>query len=307
MSREERSKWIDPEPGITGVLLSDRIRYYVEKINLIKPFNEKSLRPASYTLHVGDEFYCNDKQIYPDEKGEVPIHPNGLIYFKLKEKLNLPYYMIARHNLKVKQQYRGLVVGVSLHVDPGYSGHINYFAYNFTDEDKIIKVDEEIAVVDFIKTTSFGDKKFFSKKNIVSVKQLENIAVEGKNGYQCLTFKCQNERSIPDYWYGGETHKSSVLELGHKFENLERETGQFKDNMEKTLSRLKAISFVTSLVVIIMLFTAIMYHYYWTAKNIMRTNEKISSHSAEIKRLQNKTGNLKKENEIKRQQKKILK
>ena len=33
--KNKKNKWIDPDPLSKGVLLSDRIKYYVDKIKLI--------------------------------------------------------------------------------------------------------------------------------------------------------------------------------------------------------------------------------------------------------------------------------
>jgi deoxycytidine triphosphate deaminase/uncharacterized membrane-anchored protein YhcB (DUF1043 family) len=207
------NKWRDPDPNSTGVLLSDRIKFYCDVVDMINPFYEKNLKPAAYIMHVGEVFYCDDKQIYPDEKKEIEIKPYGLIYFQLEEKLNLPYYMVARHNLKVKQQYRGLVVGVSLHVDPGYSGHLNYFVYNFTDSMKKIKVGDEIAVIEFIKTSSLGSSNFWASNTVNSEDELKKAKIEGIGGNECVLYENKKDRAIPDYWFGGETHGSALFWL----------------------------------------------------------------------------------------------
>src|SRR2546425_2704993 len=41
-------------------------------------------------------------------EGKVEIPPNGLIYIRFLEEVNIPCYLIARFNLRVKQVYRGL-------------------------------------------------------------------------------------------------------------------------------------------------------------------------------------------------------
>src|SRR5882762_2753758 len=78
--------WRDPDPhGIPGILLSDRIRLYVDRANLIYPFDEAALRPAAYTLHVGSEYLMSlpGKRLVEgdlEKEGQVVIPPNGLIY-----------------------------------------------------------------------------------------------------------------------------------------------------------------------------------------------------------------------------------
>ncbi len=55
--------WIDPidsnfKKG--AVLLSDQIAFYVEKVKMISPFDSEAIRPASYLLHVGSEYYIDE-------------------------------------------------------------------------------------------------------------------------------------------------------------------------------------------------------------------------------------------------------
>src|SRR5205807_2455034 len=85
---EERDFWIDPDPkSPPGLLLSDRINYFCKKVNLIFPFDEKFLEPASYTLHAGRDYLM---VIEPgkiingnlEEEKKVTIPPNGLIIIR---------------------------------------------------------------------------------------------------------------------------------------------------------------------------------------------------------------------------------
>ena len=103
---DERHKyrWVDPDPESRGVLLSDRIKFYVDTVSLIElsDFQEESLGSASYNLRVGDEYYHNDKKLKPRRNGAIIIPSNGLVYVRLRERLNIPYYMVAHHDLKVK-------------------------------------------------------------------------------------------------------------------------------------------------------------------------------------------------------------
>jgi deoxycytidine triphosphate deaminase len=86
-------KWIDPDQESHGVLLSDRIKFYVDKMRLIDPFDENSLNPASYNLHAGDLYYHNNKEKRADKNRKIMVPRNGLIYLRLREELNIPYYM----------------------------------------------------------------------------------------------------------------------------------------------------------------------------------------------------------------------
>jgi deoxycytidine triphosphate deaminase len=283
---EQRWKWIDPDPGKEkGILLSDRIRFYVNKVQLIKPFDPGSLRPASYNLHVGDLYLLNDKPHKPNRDGGIVIPRNGLIYVRLKEELNLPCYIVAQHDLRVKQVYRGFLAGRSLQIDPGYSGHINYPVYNFTDEDKMIYVGEAITSICFIKTTSFGSAEFWSKIGFdISEDEMKKVTVDGLDGYACLYFPESGDRSIPEYWldYPGEKHRSSV-------ERLQRSVNR----MVRTWKKYRTIAFLGIAALLASLLGTLLGLHYWTSNNIISVNKDMSRVRSSVEQLQKELNQLK--------------
>jgi deoxycytidine triphosphate deaminase len=213
-----------------GILLSDRIRFYVDRVNLIHPFDEANLRPASYTLHVGSKYLDPGRSLEGDleERGEVVIPPNGLIYIRFLEEVNIPYYLIARFNLRVKQVYRGLLLGTGPQVDPGFRGHLGCPIHNFTDESKVLKFREDIATIDFEKTTLLGSESLRGLNDAawralpLEDLRLGRTAVIGKAGARCLIYKAEKDRPIKEYLPPGESVKSSVLALQNRMSSLER-------------------------------------------------------------------------------------
>ena len=88
-----------------GVLLSDEIEHYAIKHRMIDPFNTDQLKPAAYELTIGDEYSLggNIKKLY-DEPGKhtIVIKPFEVVIIWTAEKINLPRFMIARWNIRVK-------------------------------------------------------------------------------------------------------------------------------------------------------------------------------------------------------------
>ena len=264
---EEKDYWIDPDPDSMGLLLSDRIKFYVEKVNLVRPFDEESLRPASYTLHAGKDYLLNLKEGMKEgnleEDKVVEIPPNGLIYIRFLEEINLPFYMIARFNLRVKQVYRGLLLGTGPQVDPGFRGHLNCPIHNFTDEPKRIKFRDPIATIDFEKTTTFG-QTYFSDKSEDQKKALlfgemrkSSGSIAGLNNFPCKTFEIMNDRPLRDYLPGGESVRSSVYELHEQVQQFGQDIKSYENRLSKKLNF--SIAGVVSVLVAIVVLVFTMY------------------------------------------------
>lgn len=232
-SLDERDFWIDPDRDSSpGLLLSDRIQFYASRVHLIYPFDKDFLEPASYTLHAGREYLM---VLMPgkvvtgnlEKEGKVTIPPNGLIIIRFFEEVNIPHYMIARFNLRVKQVYRGLLLGTGPQVDPGFKGYLGCPIHNFTDGDKAIQFFEPLVTIDFEKTTSFGES-FFSPKNSPEPDSLNFDAmrlgltqVTGINNLPCKIYNKKQDRSLQDYLTGGESIRSSIFDLQERVKRCE--------------------------------------------------------------------------------------
>lgn len=228
--------WEDPhkdEPA--GVLLSDQIEFYIKEFRLVAPYNPEALRPAQYTLRVGEEGYCAGNKFKIDEQNPLIIPPNGLVYIKLYEYFNIPYYMIARYSLRVEQVYRGLIVDNGLQVDPGFHGYINVPVYNFTKEPKTLTFDERLLSVEFVKTT------IFSPNPQIEVEEEGEWVRSGLvniDGYPLRLFeekkeKLYHQKSIPGYFRNGERNESSVLSLSKGIDEFRNEIARQNETMEE--------------------------------------------------------------------------
>jgi deoxycytidine triphosphate deaminase len=140
-----------------AVLLRDEIREYCKNDpKLIDPFvdDKKLLKPASYHLRLGDRCRVNGEE-YNLSRGNpvLRIPPHGIAIVRTLEKVNIPGFLIARWNLKVKKVYKGLVWVGSLQVDPGYSGYLFCPLYNLSNEEQRLEYEETLFTIDFVRTT----------------------------------------------------------------------------------------------------------------------------------------------------------
>lgn len=170
ISKREREKAIlegytcldQDERGTHGVLLSDEIRFYVDRCRLIDPFNEESLKPAAYELRVGYEYAMDGKikRLSEDTGNDfVEVPPFQVVVIKTMERINLPRFLIARWNIRVRKAYEGLLWVGGPQVDPGYVGYLSCPIYNLSDKKVKLSLGEHIAVIDFVKTTPFTKKE----------------------------------------------------------------------------------------------------------------------------------------------------
>ncbi|MGH8613802.1 MAG: dCTP deaminase domain-containing protein, partial [Gammaproteobacteria bacterium] len=81
------------------------------------------------------------------------------MYVSTAEKLNLPFYVAARFNLRVKWVYRGILLGTGPQVDPGFRGHLSCPLFNLTNRPIRIKLGDEFATIDFERTTDFCNNR----------------------------------------------------------------------------------------------------------------------------------------------------
>lgn len=163
--KKELSEYPCPEHddlGTAGVLLSDEIKYYAENYKMIDPFKYDNLKPARYELTVGNEYAIGGetKKLYDKSgKNEIRIPPFEVVVIKTNERINLPRFIIARWNIQVKWAYEGLLWVGGPQVDPGWVGHLSCPIYNLSDKEVTLRLEESIAVMDFVKTTPFKKGK----------------------------------------------------------------------------------------------------------------------------------------------------
>src|ERR1039458_829765 len=250
---DERYMWEVPDEDVggTGILLSDRIAFYADAVKLVDPLDRACLRPASYDLKVGDSYYFENRpeKVGPDGKIEIP--PNGLVYIKIKERLNLPYYMIAKYSLRVTQVYRGLLIDNGLQVDPGYHGYIHVVVHNLTNEPRPVYKDEPFVSVEFNRSTPFKPhdlRRVKTEKDLITT----GYVCRGFSGNRLVLFTKRPEdlglsREPSHFWPHGERNLSSTMEMreqirtqGVNQSEIEKSAKARAEQLELTISEARA-------------------------------------------------------------------
>ena len=146
--------------GAGSVLLDTDIDHLCSEsrsLPLIDPLDDRSLLgSASYHLRLGSKYRVGDDDGYLSEDNrvlEIPRH--GIAIVSTHEWLNIPGFLIARWNLKVKKVYRGLVWVGSLQVDPGYQGFLFCPLYNLSNQTQQLTYKEPLFTIDFVVTKEY--------------------------------------------------------------------------------------------------------------------------------------------------------
>jgi len=159
---DNRSELLDTT-GITltgengGVLLQPDLESLCDikkrTLPLIDPFVTENLQVASYKLSLGNQYRLGDKVDYLNDSQKVlNIPKHGIVIVTTHEWLNIPAFLIARWNLKVRMVYRGLVWVGSLQVDPGYQGFLFCPIYNLSNIEQQLVYKETLFTIDFVTT-----------------------------------------------------------------------------------------------------------------------------------------------------------
>jgi len=168
-NREYLENYLEP-PFLSGrgegaVLRRRDIEHLCSDDNLlplIDPAYKDCFEAASYKLRLGSRYRVKGVRGWlTQENRELRIPPHGIAIVSTYEWLNIPGFLIARWNLKVRKVYNGLVWVGSLQVDPGYQGFLSCPLYNLSTKEQILEYDDRdgLFVIDFVKTTAFEPSK----------------------------------------------------------------------------------------------------------------------------------------------------
>ena len=257
---QNAAMWIDPDAkNVQGLILSDRITYYAKEVNLINPFHPGNLRPASYDLVLGPECWYAEhlkqsgeaKRILSDGE-KLVLHPNSITFVSTRETLNMPFYLAARFNLKLRLLHEGLLLGAGPQIDPGFVGRLSCPLHNISSEKISLTCGEAFAVIEFHKTSPFAEQAHLSSTVAIDEVRRRGEAGElrGISGNPCLTFprRSLDREPIKRYVPAGRLVSSSVegiaTQQGVLEQKVERELSDFRSQI-RTLNFMALIAVVT--------------------------------------------------------------
>jgi deoxycytidine triphosphate deaminase len=168
----------DPFPDIAPALLNgaDVIKY-ANQVGLLEPFFDNQMNGVTYEVKLEGKarywYYDNNNEvkkceiylIKESEKKEIDLtdvgkleiipkltlEPNSITYVTLESTLRMPYYIIARFNLKVNYVYKGLLLGTGPIVDPGFVGRLSIPLHNLTNNKIELCAGDTLIAMEFTK------------------------------------------------------------------------------------------------------------------------------------------------------------
>jgi deoxycytidine triphosphate deaminase len=286
----EEYLWSDPDPSSQGILLSDRIQFYVQAFGLIDPFDQAHLAPASYDLSLGKDCWCAQ---YTKDTGrstrELPsgsdliIEPNSIVYVTSGEVLRLPFYLTARFNLRLRLLHEGLLVGTGPQVDPGFRGRLSVPLHNVSSQRIALRAGERFAVIEFQQTTPFPSCGKGARRERDVRSDGEALAIKGLGGHPCITFPTRSldrqpvERYVPGGKLASSSLEGAVADIHHLEEKVERDLSDFR-------SHIKTLSLVSYIAVAVVALSFV--GYFWSVVNWNKSvNEAAARAEEQIKTL----------------------
>lgn len=118
-----------------STIVDHQIIHCVRKFNLIQPFSESQLNPASYDVRLGPIILVEGLAIGPEDSRrrwqEIDISnepyqmtPNEFVLASTEEYINVPPHLEAVFQLKSSRGREGYEHALAGYIDPGFSGNV---------------------------------------------------------------------------------------------------------------------------------------------------------------------------------------
>jgi deoxycytidine triphosphate deaminase len=236
--------WDDPFPEWQGMLSSDLIAFYDEKVGgMIRPWDESLLKPASYELTLGPNCLVNGEiKVLTDGDPWLEIPYNSIVFVSMGQWVRLPHYIAARFDLAIEFIYQGILLGTGPQVDPGFQGVLSCPLHNISSDAVHMRLGQPFAKMDFAKTSglrmaqkeSFLTKKVSDEAGLYAASAAGDIP--GLGDEPVKLFKDNKRWREPIFAPGYAGHKrvlSSVKSIADDVEDAKDEIEAFGDDVRR--------------------------------------------------------------------------
>jgi len=136
-----------------SVLNDEEIERYCKEYQLIKSYDKKKIKYASYDLSVGEEYRITSEEKVRKigKNGVIEIPPNELCYILTEEALNIPVNMCAFIFPRQTRVLEGVLMYPQPPIDPGSKGKLYVLLHNLSNQKIRIRSGEHLATIVFLK------------------------------------------------------------------------------------------------------------------------------------------------------------
>lgn len=166
----------------------EKLKENISKLDLIKPYDSKSIDCASYKLHVGNEAFVSKDLINGDTKEKIKedlsspgsivnIRPGQFAFLLTLEDVTVPHDAIAFISIRSTYKFKGLINVSGFHVDPGYSGKLIFGLYNAGPMPIILSKSEPLFLIFYASLDQTSKETFIGKaRNSIGSDLIQNMA-----------------------------------------------------------------------------------------------------------------------------------
>jgi dCTP deaminase len=162
------------------VLSKDEIERLCREENLLRPYDLRRIKYASYDLTVGEEYrLSHEKEVRKIGKnGVVKIPPYSICFILAEEKIKLPKDVCAFIFSRHRAAREGFLMHPQPPLDPGYEGCIYILFHNLSNRHVVLKRGEHLATIVFLRVSPKLKEGYGSNKDedrYMEAKQLEEL------------------------------------------------------------------------------------------------------------------------------------
>lgn len=162
-----------------SVLVDHEIRHYCEVFDMISPYDDGLLQPASYDVRLGSIFQKVDRtrllpvrlskpETFSDlyerhdvgKEGAFFLPPGGFALACTEEIVKIPPDIVSRIQGKSSLGRLGLVIETAGYIDPGFRGSVTMEIYNLLPVGMYLNVGSTIAQLSFEYTSARPEKTY---------------------------------------------------------------------------------------------------------------------------------------------------
>ena len=167
----------DPFPEINEALLNaNDVVKYIATVGIIHPFIPGQLSGVTYTANFSGNIYYYEpegKQIYKSlsDNESFTLESNSVYFLEIDSYFRVPDYMVLRYNLRVKNVYKGLLLGTGPIIDSGFQGKLFIPLHNLTSNSYIIKKGAKLIDIEFTKLSLRPDWEIKTESKLLKIIQ----------------------------------------------------------------------------------------------------------------------------------------